>query len=134
MKLSLLSPYRSLVSLDSVKWVTLPGELGEMTILPDHASLITNLSSGILSYQNQENIHFVAVHWGCASVEHDEVTVLTDIAELADEVDLKRAKAAEKKAQNQLEQLHSTTEEKRSEYYEMKLMKSITRQNIAKQR
>ncbi len=128
MKLSLLSPHRSLVSSDSVKWVTLPGELGEMTILPEHAPLITNLNSGVLSYQDQEKTYFVAVHWGCASVENNEVIVLADIAELANEIDLDRAKTAEKKAQNKL----LSTEEKRGDYYEMKLVKAITRQNIAK--
>ena len=136
MKLELLSPSRKVVSSDSIQWVTLPGELGEMTILPEHASLITNLNSGILSYQDSKKIHFVAVHWGCAVIDNDEVTILTDVAELESEIDLQRAKNSEQEAQNQIEKLITSSididaEEQRLQYYEKKLQKALIRQNIA---
>ncbi len=69
--------------------VGLPGRLGDMGILPGHAALIGTLRPGELSYQPAGGgpRRFVAVASGFCEVADDTVTVLTDTALAAEEID-----------------------------------------------
>lgn len=83
--------------------VIVPGELGEMGILPNHAPLLSTLKHGILTvrYQGQEEVFTVA--GGVVEVQPDIVTVLADVAENVREIDVSRAEAARMRAQEYLE-------------------------------
>ena len=116
--------------------VTLPGSEGELGVLPEHIPLLTSLKSGQLTYQNGNQSHSLAVHWGYAQVEGNRVTVLAQVAETAEEIDLDRAKVAERKANEMLSQLiqeHSTDDDAQQRWnkYEAKLKRAIVRQQIA---
>jgi F-type H+-transporting ATPase subunit epsilon len=82
--------------------VLLPGTDGEMGILPHHAPLLTTLKYGIIRVrlQGQENIFTVA--GGIAEIQPDLVTVLADAAENVEEIDVQRAEAARKRAEESL--------------------------------
>jgi len=82
--------------------VILPGELGEMGILPNHAPLLTTLKYGILKvrYHGEETIFTIA--GGVAEVQPDVVTVLADAAENVLEIDISRAEAAKQRAEELL--------------------------------
>ena len=69
--------------------VGLPGRKGDMGILPGHAALISTLRPGELSYQPVDGgaRRFVAVAPGFCEVADDTVTVLTETAEPAEEID-----------------------------------------------
>lgn len=79
--------------------VIVPGVDGEMGILPNHAPLLSTLKYGILKvrYQGQEEIFTVA--GGIVEVQPDIVTVLADAAENVEEIDVARAEAAKKRAE-----------------------------------
>jgi F-type H+-transporting ATPase subunit epsilon len=79
--------------------VVLPGTDGEMGILPHHAPLLTTLKIGIVKvrYGGKEEIFTVA--GGVAEVQPDIVTVLADAAENVEEIDVARAEAARKRAE-----------------------------------
>ena len=79
--------------------VTLPGTDGEMGILPHHAPLLTTLKYGIIKVRakNQETLFTVA--GGFAEVQPDIVTILADAAENVEEIDVARAEAARKRAE-----------------------------------
>jgi F-type H+-transporting ATPase subunit epsilon len=79
--------------------VILPGVEGEMGILPNHAPLLSTLKYGILKvrYQGQEEIFTVA--GGVVEVQPDVITVLADAAENVEEIDVARAEAAKKRAE-----------------------------------
>ena len=94
-----------IVSQDRLVWegnadiVILPGEAGEMGILPNHAPLLTNLKLGVLTIRsNQEEMHFT-VAGGIAEVQPTLITVLADAAENVMEIDISRAEAARKRAE-----------------------------------
>jgi F-type H+-transporting ATPase subunit epsilon len=77
---------------------------GELGILPNHAPLLTNLDIGILRvrYQGEEQIFTIA--GGILEVRPDLVTVLADVGESIDEIDLARAEEAKERAERYLEE------------------------------
>ena len=136
LSLEVVTPHRT-VLIEDVDSVTLPGIEGELGILPEHIPLLTTLDTGIMSYTSNGNKQVIAVHWGYAQVEGNSVRVLAELAETAEEIDLQRAKEAEKKAKNMLvSEISSTTadledEQSRQKKYEGKLKRSIVRQAVA---
>ena len=135
LSLEVVTPHRT-VLIEDVDSVTLPGIEGELGILPEHIPLLTTLDTGIMSYTCSGNKQVIAVHWGYAQVEGNSVRVLAELAETAEEIDLQRAKEAEKKAKNMLVSgISSTTdledEQSRQKKYEGKLKRSIVRQTVA---
>ncbi|MDO3378467.1 F0F1 ATP synthase subunit epsilon [Geoalkalibacter halelectricus] len=104
LKLDLVTPYRLVLSED-VDEITAPGLVGEFGILPAHTPMLTTLQIGEFSYRKGNELFHVAVNWGFVEVENDRVTVLVETAELADEIDLERAKAALGRAEEALKKL-----------------------------
>ena len=84
--------------------VIVPGVQGEMGILPNHAPLLSNLKYGILRvrYQGQEEIFTIA--GGVIEIQPDFVTVMADAAENVLEIDVIRADAAKRRAEEILKQ------------------------------
>ncbi len=136
LSLEVVTPHRT-VLIEDVESVTLPGIEGELGILPEHIPLLTTLDTGIMSYKSSSGkTQAIAVHWGYAQVEGNSVRVLAELAETADEIDIERAKDAEKKAKDILISDAPTTssweeEESRQNKYESKLKRSIVRQKVA---
>lgn len=82
--------------------VLLPGTDGEMGILPQHAPLLTTLKYGIIKVRNQGQEKFFTVAGGVAEVQPEIVTILADAAENVEEIDVARAEAARKRAEEML--------------------------------
>ena len=135
--LEVVTPFRTVLHED-VDSVTLPGIEGEMGILPEHVPLLTTLDAGIMSYVNGNGkTQAIAVHWGYAQVDGNNVKILAELAETADEIDLPRAQEAEIKAKELLQSGDPPTsewedEESRQKIYENKLSRSVVRQAVAK--
>jgi F-type H+-transporting ATPase subunit epsilon len=79
--------------------VVLPGTDGEMGILPHHAPLLTTLRIGIIKVRSGGKEEIFTVAGGVAEVQPDIVTVLADAAENVEEIDVARAEAARKRAE-----------------------------------
>ena len=79
--------------------VVLPGSEGEMGILPRHAPLLTTLKFGIITVRSQGKEEHFTVAGGVAEIQPDLVTVLADAAENVEEIDITRADAARKRAE-----------------------------------
>lgn len=79
--------------------VVLPGSDGEMGILPHHAPLLTTLKIGIIKVRSGGKEEVFTVAGGVAEVQPEIVTVLADAAENVEEIDVARAEAARKRAQ-----------------------------------
>jgi F-type H+-transporting ATPase subunit epsilon len=84
--------------------VIVPGIQGEMGILPNHAPLLSTLKFGILRvrYMGQEQIFTIA--GGVIEVQPDLITVMADAAENVQEIDINRAEAAKRRAEEILKQ------------------------------
>jgi F-type H+-transporting ATPase subunit epsilon len=96
--ISIVTAERSLLE-DDVDMVIAPGSEGELGILPMHAPLLTMVSPGEIRLKKGAGESSFAVTGGFLEVRDNRVTILADAAERADEIDLARAEAAMKKAQ-----------------------------------
>jgi F-type H+-transporting ATPase subunit epsilon len=82
--------------------VVLPGAAGEMGILPKHAPVLTTLKFGVVKVRKAGKEEIFTVAGGVAEVQPDIVTVLADAAENVEEIDVARAEAARKRAEEVL--------------------------------
>ena len=73
--------------------VSLPGQEGDFGVLPGHTPLLAGLRTGMMWYRQGSEKQFLAVAVGFAEVLPDRVTVLSQVAERADELDEARAEA-----------------------------------------
>lgn len=85
---------------DDVDIVVLPGAAGEMGILPKHAPVLTTLKYGVIRVRKSGKEEIFTVAGGVAEVQPDIVTVLADAAENVEEIDVNRAEAARKRAED----------------------------------
>ena len=96
--LEIVTPDRSLVR-EEVDEVQLPGAEGYLGVLPGHAPLLATLTVGELWYRIGQERHYLAIAGGFVEVLPERVTVLAQIAERAQEIDVARAEAARKRAE-----------------------------------
>ena len=85
-------------------FVVAPGVEGELGILPQHIPLLTPLATGTVKVRNNNEEQFFFVSGGFLEVRPDQVTVLADAAERAEDIDESRAEEARRRAQALLEQ------------------------------
>jgi F-type H+-transporting ATPase subunit epsilon len=78
--------------------VELPGQEGYFGVLPGHTPLFAGLKTGIMWYRQGAQKHYLAVSVGFAEVLPDQVTVLAQVAESAEELDEARAEEGMKRA------------------------------------
>lgn len=100
-RLEVVTAERSVYS-DDVDIVIAPGVEGELGILPHHAPLLTLLTMGELRIRKGEEEIIMAIGGGFLEVRPDKVVVLADTAERAEEIDLERAEAARRRAEERL--------------------------------
>src|SRR5207237_7618297 len=124
LQLEVVTPERRLLS-ESVNAVTVPGRNGEMQILPGHAALISELKTGVLTYnQGGTNVQ-LHVSGGFIEVNDDRVSVLAEIAERPDEIDVARARLSREHTEKELSSWSGTEED--FEKARAKLERSVVR-------
>jgi len=100
--LDVVTPEHLLLS-QQVDEVIVPGTEGEFGVLPGHCYFLSTLKIGELRYRIGETTSSMSVLWGFAEVTPTKVTILAEIAEKAEDIDVERAEAAVAKAQRRLE-------------------------------
>ncbi len=98
LQLEVITPERRVLS-ETVDAVTVPGANGELGILPMHTPLISALQTGVLSYAQGGATQRLHVSGGFVEVSTDRVTVLADMAERAEEIDIARARLSREQAE-----------------------------------
>ncbi|MGA2588901.1 MAG: F0F1 ATP synthase subunit epsilon [Bryobacteraceae bacterium] len=99
--LEIVTPERLLVR-EEVTSAQVPAKNGYLGILPGHAPLLAELGTGFLNYEAGGRRWYLAVHGGYLEVLANRVRVLATAAERSEEIDVERAKAAMKRAQEQV--------------------------------
>lgn len=111
---------------DMVSYVELPFSGGSVGVLKDHAPMLGAIEDGVVTARKENGAtEFIAVNLGVANVVHNEVTLLVRTAELAENIDLPRAEAAEKRARDRLAEHSADLDVKRAQ---IALHRSLTRQ------
>ncbi|MGH9254026.1 MAG: F0F1 ATP synthase subunit epsilon [Vicinamibacterales bacterium] len=125
--LEIVTPDRALVR-GEVDEVQLPGSEGYLGVLPGHAELLATLKVGELWYRIGQEKHYLAIAGGFLEVLPDRVTVLAQIAERAQDIDLARAEAARQRAE---ERLARPAQEIDLDRARVALMKALIRLQVA---
>lgn len=111
---------------DMVSYVELPFSGGSVGVLKDHAPMLGAVEDGVVTARKENGAtEFIAVNLGVANVVHNEVTLLVRTAERAENIDLPRAEAAEKRARDRLAERGANLDVKRAQ---IALHRSLTRQ------
>ena len=127
LQLQIVSADRSLVN-ETADEVEIPGADGYFGVLPGHTPLLAVLGAGELWYRQGQERHYLAIAFGFAEVQPDRVTVLAEIAEKADEIDVSRAEQAKKRAE---ERIARPVIDMDAERARIALMKSLIRLQVA---
>ena len=100
-QLEVVTPERRVFG-EPVDLVTVPGLNGELGVLPGHTPLISQLKTGVLSYLQDGRTTQLLVSGGFVEVRDDHVSVLAEIAERPEEIDVAAARAARDRLEKQL--------------------------------
>jgi F-type H+-transporting ATPase subunit epsilon len=125
--LEIVTPDRALVR-EEVDEVQLPGSQGYFGVLPGHTPLLTMLKVGELWYRIGQEKQYLAIAGGFVEVLPDRVTVLAQIAERAQEIDVARAETAKQRAEERLARPAQDIDLDRAR---IALMKSLVRLQVA---
>ncbi len=112
---------------EEVDMVIAPGVEGQLGILPHHTPLMTTLQAGELRVKKGGEEVSLAISGGFLEVRPDRVVVLADAAERAEEIDMARAEAAKRRAQQWLTERPSGIDETRAE---VALRRSLARLKV----
>lgn len=126
-KLEIVTPEKKVFS-EEVEFVTAPGAEGLLGILPEHAPLITSLTTGIIKVKQDGKETFIASSSGFMEVKNNKITILVDTAEKSEDIDVARAKAAKERAE---QRLTAKTEDVDLARAEAALKRALTRLQVA---
>jgi len=109
LKLEIVTPDATVYS-EPVQSVILQGVEGQMTILPEHVRLMTQLVPGELIVRKGGQDEYLAVGEGLVSVTGDHIAIVTDMAVAAANIDQARAEEARQRAATRLREKLSSEE------------------------
>jgi len=126
MKLKIVTPERIVVEdeVDAVYCKTTDGMVG---ILPKHVPLVTPLEIGVMTFEKNGKKSPLAVMGGLLNTDGTSVTVLSDAAELGDEIDVARAQQAKARAEAEL---HTRTERMENATAQQALARALVRLSL----
>ncbi|MDZ7611855.1 MAG: ATP synthase F1 subunit epsilon [Candidatus Moranbacteria bacterium] len=130
-KLKVATPERIIFE-QEISQITLPTQEGIITILPDHIPLMSNLVSGVASFVEEGEVKEMAISGGFLELHSNELTILADTAERADEIDLERAEEARKRAIEQKQEQRKSFDENQFATVLSRIEKESARVKLAK--
>jgi len=129
-RLEVVTAERELYSGD-VDQLIAPSRQGQVTILPNHAPLLSQLESGLLEYRVNDEDQALAVTGGFMEVMGNRAVILADSAERAEEIDEERAQAALDKAEERMSSRDTDIDFERAV---QQLARARTRLTVARRR
>lgn len=125
--IDIVTPTRKLAEGAKADSIKLPGYYGQLEILTNHADMLTLLSTGVLSFVQDGKERKFHVSYGFAEVKSNKVIVMGETVEESSGIDVPRAKVAQKKAEEALQNVLSDEHFKK---HQLKLERAIIRQHI----
>jgi F-type H+-transporting ATPase subunit epsilon len=125
--LQIVAPDKLLVR-EQVDEVEIPGSEGYFGVLPGHTPMLASLAVGELWYRKGQERIYLAIAFGFAEVLPDRVTILAQLAERAEDIDVTRAEASRKRAESRLSQPKAEIDYERAR---IALMKSLVRLQVS---
>ena len=109
LRLEIVTPEAKVYS-QNVDMVTLPGVEGQMGIFPQHIHLMTQMAPGEMIVRKDDQEDVLAVGEGLIEITGDRVSIVTDMAVAADNIDEAKVEEARKRAEARLREKMSAAE------------------------
>ena len=126
-ELQIVTPDKLLVK-EQVDEVEIPGTEGYFGVLPGHTPMLASLAVGEMWYRKGQEKTFLSLAYGFCEVLPDRVTILAQLAERAEDIDIARAEEARKRAEQRLAQAKGDVDYERAR---TALVKSIARLQVS---
>lgn len=130
LNLEIVTPEK-VVFKDEVDEVTCPTVNGEISILPNHVGLVTQIAPGELVIRKAGNNSYLAITGGFLEVSNNKVAILADYAVREEDIEIAKAEEAKKRAEKLMEEKLS---EKDFALAESELRRSILQLNVVRRR
>lgn len=127
--LEIVTPDKLVLSQD-VEYVGAPGLLGEFGVMANHIPFLSALGIGSLMYKAGGRSHYIFVSGGFAEVSGNKVTILAEVAERPEDIDVERAHKAQERAKQRLDREREKVDFARAQasmqraFYRMKVRES----------
>jgi F-type H+-transporting ATPase subunit epsilon len=125
-ELQIVTPDKMLVR-EQVDEVEIPGTEGYFGVLPGHTPMLAALAVGEMWYRKGQEKIYLSLAYGFAEVLPDRVTILAQLAERAEDIDVARAEEARRRAESRLVQARDIDYERAR----AALVKSLARLQVA---
>jgi F-type H+-transporting ATPase subunit epsilon len=125
-ELQIVTPDKMLVK-EQVDEVEIPGTEGYFGVLPGHTPMLASLAVGEMWYRQGQEKTYLSLAYGFAEVLPDRVTILAQLAERAEDIDIARAEEAKRRAEARLVQAKDIDYERARSA----LVKSLARRQVA---
>jgi F-type H+-transporting ATPase subunit epsilon len=130
MRLEFVTPER-LIAHEEVDELQLPGEEGFLGVLPGHTPMLVALKVGEMWYHKGTTTVHGFVSFGFAEILPDRVTILARIAEKAEDIDLQRAEASKRRAEERMAEAAKGGNAMDYERARLALLRAITRLQVS---
>jgi len=125
-QLQIVTPDKLLVN-EQVDEVEIPGTEGYFGVLPGHTPMLASLAVGEMWYRKGQEKTFLSLAYGFCEVLPERVTILAQLAERAEDIDVARAEEARRRAEARLAQAKDVDYERARSA----LMKSLARLQVS---
>jgi F-type H+-transporting ATPase subunit epsilon len=132
LRVQIVTAEREVFAEDAVDMVVAPGAEGVVGILPRHAPLLTTLQPGVVRIKHGGTEDAMSVGGGFLQVARDQVLILADTAERADEVDEARAEEARRRATQTLAEAVTSGQRLQAEAARIALRREEARIQVAR--
>jgi F-type H+-transporting ATPase subunit epsilon len=134
LRVQIVTAEREVFAEDGVDMVVAPGAEGMVGILPRHAPLLTTLQPGVVRIKKAGTEEALSVGGGFLQVARDQVLILADTAERADEIDEARAEEGRRRAREDLTELVRTGQRLQADTARFALRREEARMQVARRR
>lgn len=132
-QLEIVTPEKVVVS-QAVNIVVAPGSMGEFGVLEGHVPFLTGIEPGELRYTIGPETQHLSVSSGFAEVSSNKVSILVDAAEMAEHIDVERARMAMERARNRLSKDRAANRDIDFSRAEAALKRAVVRIKVAERR
>ena len=133
MDLQIITPDATVFS-ETADEVHVPTATGEITVLPHHENLLTELTHGELIIKTKKQTRYLAVTGGFCDIRNNNVTILSDYAVPAEDISLEKALAARKRAEEILKKSRESMSERDFALAQSDLRKAILEIHVGNKR
>ena len=134
LRVQIVTAEREVLAEEGVDMVVAPGAEGVVGILPRHAPLLTTLMPGVVRIKKQGAEEAMSVGGGFLQVARDQVLILADTAERADEIDEARAEEGRQRARENLAEYVRTGQHLQAESARFAIRREEARIHVARRR